>query len=227
MDNRRLEKRCLIWWVSISAATFKCRVRICRKEHESMDPSCVVSTVQAGGGGVRVWGIFSQHTLGPLVPIEHRLNATAYLSIVVDHVHPFMTTVYPSSDDYFQQDNAPCHKVQIISDWFLEHHNEFTLLKWPPQSPDLVILNPQPEMLLSRWPSLYFLAIFLSTESKNLACFSQISTGNQNHLLFCVKEVISCRFSKQNSLQPLAWQVTLVSQTPERYWRPCRFCCSV
>ncbi len=36
-----------------------------------------------------------------------------------------------------QQDNAPCHKAQIISDWFLEHDNEFTLLKWPPQSPDL------------------------------------------------------------------------------------------
>ncbi len=66
-----------------------------RKEHESMDPSSLVSTVQAGGGGgVMVWGIFSWHTLGPLVPIEHRLNATAYLSIVADHVHPFMTTVY-------------------------------------------------------------------------------------------------------------------------------------
>ncbi len=87
------------------------------------------------GGGVMVQGIFSWHTLGPLVLIEHRLNA--YLSIVADHVHPFMTTVYPSSDDYFQQDNAACHKAQIISDWFLEHDNEFTLLKCPPQSPDL------------------------------------------------------------------------------------------
>ncbi len=48
-----------------------------------------------------------------------------------------MTTEYPSSDGYFQQDNAPCHKAQIISDWFLEHDNEFTLLKRPPQSPDL------------------------------------------------------------------------------------------
>ncbi len=73
------------------------RVRIWRKEHESMDPSCLVSTVQAGGG-VMVWGIFSCHTLGPLVPIEHHLNTTAYLSIVADHVHPFMTTVYQSSD---------------------------------------------------------------------------------------------------------------------------------
>ncbi len=41
------------------------RVRIWPKEHESMDPSCLVSTVQAGGGGVMVWGIFSWHTLGP------------------------------------------------------------------------------------------------------------------------------------------------------------------
>ncbi len=46
-----------------------------------------------------VGGMFSWHTLGPLIPIEHRLNATAYLSIVADHVHPFMTTVYPSSDN--------------------------------------------------------------------------------------------------------------------------------
>ncbi len=93
-----------------------------------MDPSCLVSTVQAAGGGVMVWGTFSWHTLGLLVPIEHRLNATAYLSIVDDHVHPFMTIVYHLLM-YFQQDNASCHKTQIISDWFLEHENEFTLLK--------------------------------------------------------------------------------------------------
>ncbi len=51
--------------------------------------------VQAAGG-VMVGGIFSWHTLGTLVPIEHRLNATAYLSIVVVHVHSFRTTVYDS-----------------------------------------------------------------------------------------------------------------------------------
>ncbi len=79
-----------------------------------------------------VGGIF----LAQLVPTEHCLNTTVYLSIVADHVHPFMTTVYHLLM-YFQQDNAPCHKAQIISDWFLEHDNEFTLLKWPPQSPDL------------------------------------------------------------------------------------------
>ncbi len=48
-----------------------------------------------------------------------------------------MTSLYPSSDGYFQQDNAPYHKAQITSDWFLEHDNKLTLLKWPPQSPEL------------------------------------------------------------------------------------------
>jgi len=48
-----------------------------------------------------------------------------------------MATMSPSSDGYFQQDNAPCHKAPIISNWFLEHVNELTVLKWPPQSPDL------------------------------------------------------------------------------------------
>jgi len=69
--------------------------------------------------------MFSWHTLDPLVPIGHCLNVTAYLSIVSDHVHPFMATMYPTSDGYFQQ---------ITSNWFLEHDKVFTVLKWPPQS---------------------------------------------------------------------------------------------
>ncbi len=52
--------------------------------------------VQAAGGGVMVGEIFSWNTLGTLVPIEHRFNTTAYLSIVVVHVHSFRTTVYDS-----------------------------------------------------------------------------------------------------------------------------------
>ncbi len=95
---------------------FCCDIQMVESEFgvKNIKASCLVSMVQAGGcSGVMVCGIFSWHTLDPLVPIKHRLNATAYLSIVADHVHPFMTTVYPSSDDYFQQDNAPCHKAQI------------------------------------------------------------------------------------------------------------------
>ncbi len=137
LDNRRLEKRCLVWWVLISAATFRCRVRIWHKVDESMDPSCLVSTVQAGGGGVMVWGIFSWHALDPF--------STNWASFKLHRLPEYCCWPCPSLYHYsvpilwcyFQQDNAPCHKAQIISDWFFEHDNEFTLLKWAPQSPDL------------------------------------------------------------------------------------------
>jgi len=52
--------------------------------------------VQAGGGGVMAWGMFSWHTLGPLVPIGHHLNATAYLNMSIPLwppcTHPLMAT---------------------------------------------------------------------------------------------------------------------------------------
>ena len=110
------------------------RVRISKSMTQ---PIPYVIKVQAGGGGVMVWGMFSWHTLGLLIPINHHLNATAYLSIVADHVHPFMATMYPSSNGYFQHDNAPCHKAKVVSNWFHEHDNEFNVLQWPSQSPDL------------------------------------------------------------------------------------------
>lgn len=47
--------------------------------------------------GVMMWGMFSLHIL-TLLPTDCHFNATAYLSIVADHVDPFMTNVYPSSD---------------------------------------------------------------------------------------------------------------------------------
>ncbi len=61
--------------------------------------------------------------LAHLVTIAYRLNSTAYLSIVADHVHPFMTTEYTSSDA------TSSRIMHHHKDWFLEHDNEFTLLK--------------------------------------------------------------------------------------------------
>ena len=59
--------------------------------------------------------------VGPLIPINHWLNATAYLSILADDAHPFMAAIYQSSSGYFKHDNAPCHKPKVISNWFHEH----------------------------------------------------------------------------------------------------------
>lgn len=42
-------------------------------------PEFVISTIQASGGGIMVWGTFSWHTLGDLVPIKAHLNVAAHL----------------------------------------------------------------------------------------------------------------------------------------------------
>ena len=76
-------------------------------------------------------GKFSWNTLGLLLPNSHGLNTTFYLSIVAGHVHLFVLTSYQSSKGGFQNDNAPCHKVEFVSNWFPEHDNENSALQWP------------------------------------------------------------------------------------------------
>lgn len=63
--------------------------------------------------------IWIYHVVGtlPLWPV-HYINTTASLSIAADHVCPFLTTVYPSSDGTFLQDSAPCHKAHNVLNWF-------------------------------------------------------------------------------------------------------------
>ena len=82
-----------------------------------------------------MWGVFCWHTIGPLIKVEQRLNATGYLNIIANQVHPFMAAVYPSMNGFLQQDNSPCHKTRIVQEWFHEHDHEFRFL--PAQSPDL------------------------------------------------------------------------------------------
>nr|KAF6355200.1 hypothetical protein mMyoMyo1_011390 [Myotis myotis] len=113
------------------------RVRIWQKQHESMHRTCMSTTLQASGGSVMVWGMFSWHDLGPFILVEQRLNSPTYLNIVADQVHPIMLMAYPNGNGFFQQDNAPCHGAHKVQEWFQEHEGKFTLLRWPPQSPDL------------------------------------------------------------------------------------------
>ena len=98
------------------------RVRIWQQQHESMDPTCRVSTVQDGGCSVMVWAMIYWHTLGLLIPIDQHFNATVYLRIF-----PFISTMHPSSNGYFQHGNALCHKAKVILNWFQEHDTKFNV----------------------------------------------------------------------------------------------------
>lgn len=93
--------------------------------------------VQAGGGGVMMLGIFSWLIWAPTAASLPAYCCRPFPSLY-DHNAPIILM------EAFQQDNVPCHKAYIISDWFLVHDNEFTVLQWPPQSPDL---NPVEHLL--------------------------------------------------------------------------------
>ena len=77
-------------------------------------------------------GIFSCITVSRIYSMVWKRK-----NVVADHVHPIMAIMYPSSNRYFQHDNAPCHKAKVISNRFHEHVNEFNVLQWSSQSLDL------------------------------------------------------------------------------------------
>ncbi|GFS78405.1 transposase domain containing protein [Trichonephila clavipes] len=62
------------------------------------------------------------------------MNATGYLKMIADQLHPCMAYVFPAGNGMFQLDNAPCQKSKIVLEWFQEHDAEFQLMSRPPIS---------------------------------------------------------------------------------------------
>ncbi|GBN15750.1 hypothetical protein AVEN_139065-1 [Araneus ventricosus] len=45
--------------------------------------------------------------------------------------------IFPQNYGIYQQDNARCHTARSVCAWFEEHKDQFTVLPWPANSPDL------------------------------------------------------------------------------------------
>ncbi|GFT18408.1 DDE_3 domain-containing protein [Trichonephila clavipes] len=65
------------------------------------------------------------------------IKVARYLNIFADQLHSYMVPVLPTGNGIFQQDNAPCYKTRIVLEWLLEHNDEFQLMSWSPNLPDL------------------------------------------------------------------------------------------
>lgn len=109
-----------------------------------------------------VWGMFSWQSLGPFIIVEGTMDQQKYASVLADHVHPYMQIVFPQQDGIYQQDNATCHTARSVRAWFEEHQDEFTVLPWPPNSPDL---NP----IENLWDHLDRVVRAMDPQPRNLA----------------------------------------------------------
>ena len=105
-----------------------------RRIGEKLSAKCTKKTVKFGGGNVMVFGMFSSQGTTPLVRLQTRVNVQMYENIVQDHIVPIIQN---SGFDraIFMQDNAPCHKAKVVMSYLSEQ--DFEIMDWPQQSPDL------------------------------------------------------------------------------------------
>ena len=98
---------------------------------------------RAKGGGLfqMIWGCFAGTKLGPIVFLDGTINADVYIAMLQNNLLPFIDAVIAdgATDVVFQQDNATPHIAKRTHAWFentMQEHG-FTLMKWPPNSPDM------------------------------------------------------------------------------------------
>ncbi|GFX96488.1 transposable element Tc1 transposase [Trichonephila clavipes] len=116
------------------------RVYVWRTPKEAFAPECIVPTVKHGGGSLMVWGYLGV-VLGHLLLCMVRLKlSTMSISWGIRCIH-LSRLHFPENAPLYQDDNAPIHTAKIVQEWFAEHEGEVGHLDWPPQPPDLNIIE--------------------------------------------------------------------------------------
>ncbi len=106
------------------------------REGESLQPRNVYQTTKHGGGGLMLWGCITSKGVGYLCEIEGTMDQHLYKQILEGELQN--TIDYYELDPgtlIFQHDNDPKHTAKSVKEWLNEQ--EFKVLTWPPQSPDL------------------------------------------------------------------------------------------
>ena len=97
------------------------------------------------GISVMIWGCFISDKLSPIVFIDGTVKKEVYVGMLEEYFLPFLDAVYTddSTPREFQQDNARPHTAKITRDWFkpLAEKYGLCLMQWPPNSPDMNLIE--------------------------------------------------------------------------------------
>ena len=100
------------------------------------EPRTVNKTVKHRGGSLMICGCMTVHGPGFMCKLNGIMVKETYKSILENELMQTITHYgMDSKKVIFQHDNDPKHTSKLVKDWLEEQ--EFDVLQWPAQSPDL------------------------------------------------------------------------------------------
>lgn len=105
-------------------------------DSNQLEDRTVKVTFKHGGGGIMVWGCMTSKGVGYLCKIEETMDQHLYKSILEDDlINTIEFYELEPQEVIFQHDNDPKHKSKSVQEWL--SNQEFDVLPWPAQFPDL------------------------------------------------------------------------------------------
>lgn len=109
-----------------------------KKRKEGLNKNNIAVTVKYSPS-VMVWGCVSASGVGNLVEINTKMDAKLYVKIIENNLYDSAERMGIRDNFVFQSDNDPKHTSRLAKNWFSE--NQVEQIEWPPQSPDLNIIE--------------------------------------------------------------------------------------
>lgn len=110
------------------------------RDGETIKPRHVKGTIKHGGGGIMLWSAITYAGTGWLCQIIGNMDKVLYQSILEDEQSKTIdllcdTLGFRRDQIVFQHDNDPKHTSHIVANYL--EKQDYRVLSWPPQSPDL------------------------------------------------------------------------------------------
>jgi len=107
-----------------------------KRDAEPIQPRHVQKTVKHGGGNIKLWSCITYEGVGYVVKIDNTLDQHLYKEILKDDLARTIGDYgIEKQKVIFQHDNDPKHTADSVKEWL--SNQEFEVMRWPAQSPDL------------------------------------------------------------------------------------------